>query len=474
MEYIHFSKLTEDDFDDIILNAGGKRYTDDPKIKVKNCDYILDDTVIELKIIEEEPIEKKSKQEKLAKLFSQISDAKTIVLNPTEDLEHEYYKILVSPIQSQLKKASKQLNYSAKEVNANTKIAIIMNNGLTMTSHEEFKKLAIDRAKNDTSGIDILIVCGIYYFSDKFDMNVMTYFDDIKIQENSNDSTVEKIRDTWHIKVEEYMTTQITDLNVKREKEPIQDLFFEYEGVRYVKPPIQWGNTSEFYGEKGRPREDTDNEKDFLPSVTVIPIFSNESYEYFKTNIIQKNMVPNTLEEYLEPIKIEDSLLKEKIQTLVPISISVKDVAIHNSAQTTSYIDSDLVDGAGDFITLDVITGPSLMVLNGLNHSTMFPDTTDMITTASQSTGAVWEKPTYKRPLTIDLEQIIIPADGTQPEDVINAIVIGLPTLEIKKSAATKIYVMGGKEMGRIAKLETTTTILGGKLVIWGHGDYTP
>jgi len=322
MEYIHFSKLTEDDFDDIILNAGGKRYTDDPKIKVKNCDYILDDVVIELKIIEEEPIEKKSKQEKLAKLFSQISEAKTIVLNPTEDLEHEYYKILVSPIQSQLKKASKQLNYSAKEVNANTKIAIIMNNGLTMTSHEEFKKLAINRAKNDTSGIDILIVCGIYYFSDKFDMNVMTYFDDIKIQENSNDSIIEKIRDTWHIKVEEYMTKQITDLNVKREKEPIQDLFFEYEGIRYVKPPIQWGNTSEFYGENGRPREDSTVDEDILPLVTIIPIFSHDSYEYFKTSITPKNMIPDSLEEYLTKIKLEAESLRDKIQTLVPIDIS--------------------------------------------------------------------------------------------------------------------------------------------------------
>lgn len=326
MEYISFSKITEKDFDDIILNAGGKRYTDDATIQVKNCDYILDDSVIELKIIEEEPIEKKSKQEKVAKLFSETSKAKTIVLDPDEDLEYEYYKILSTPIENQLKKASKQLNYSAKEVNANIKIAIIMNNGLTMTSHEEFKKLATERAKNNTSGIDILIVCGIYYFSDKFDMRVMTYFDDIQIQENSNDSIIEKIRESWNMKVEEYLTLQIIDMNINRSKEPIQDLFFEYEGVRYVKPPIQWGVESEFYGNKGRPREDTTNKKSILPLVTVIPIFSEESYEYFKNNIVQDNIIPNTLEEYIESIKEKARKLKNKIQTLVPINISLNEL----------------------------------------------------------------------------------------------------------------------------------------------------
>jgi len=324
MEYLNFSILTEKDFDEIILNAGGRRYTDNPAIRVKNCDYILDNAVIELKIIEEEPIEKKSKQESLAKLFSKTSDAKTIVLNPSEDLEYEYYKILDTPIQNALKKASKQLKDSEKEANADIKIAVIMNNGLTMTSHEEFKKLAIERTKNNTSGIDILIVCGIYYFSDKFDMNVMTYFDDILIQGNSNDTIIEKLKNSWNIKIKKYMTNQFTNLTIKRAKEPIQDLFFEYEGIRYVKPPIQWGNTSKFYSEKGRPREDSTKENDFLPLFTIVPMFSTDSYNYFKTHIVPKNIIQNSLEEYINEIKIDS--LKEKIQMVVPIIISIEEM----------------------------------------------------------------------------------------------------------------------------------------------------
>ena len=116
-----------------------------------------------------------------------------------------------------------------------------MNQGLTMTSQDEFKKIAIERAKNDTSGIDILIVCGIYYFSDKFDMSVFTNFEDFHIRGEECKETVDKLRTSWNKKINKYMTQQIVDINLKRTKEPIKDLFFELNGIRYVKPPISWG-----------------------------------------------------------------------------------------------------------------------------------------------------------------------------------------------------------------------------------------
>ena len=258
MEYLNFSVLTERDFDEVVLNVGGRLYTDDPTIQESNCDYILGDTVIELKIIEEEPIEKKTKQEKLAKLFR--SDIKTVILNPLDlDIygKRKYYQELADPIRRRLKKASKQLKTSAAKINAQVKIAIIMNNGLTMTDHDEFQRLAIERTRNATSGIDILIVCGMYYFSDKFDSYAFFKFEDIQIQGEERSELIQKLRVEWSNKVEQYMTKQIVDLNMKRTKEPIQDLFFELDGIRYVKPPIQWGKPSEFYGEAGRPREDT-------------------------------------------------------------------------------------------------------------------------------------------------------------------------------------------------------------------------
>ncbi len=300
MEYLLFSHLTETDFDKAVLSVGGRRYTDDPTIQDLNCDYILDDTVIELKIIEEEPIEKKTKQEKIAKLFR--SDIKTVILNPL-DLDKQgkrkYYQELAAPIKNQLKKASKQLKKSAAEVDAQVKIAILMNNGLTMTDHDEFQRLAIERSINDISGIDILIVCGMYYFSDKFDSYAFFEFKDIKIHEKERPDLIQKLRNAWFDKVEQYMTKQIVDLNMKRSKEPIQDLFFELDGIRYVKPPIQWGKPSAFYGVEGRPREDTTGMIHCPPVATVLPIFDDEAYNYAKRNIINSTILTSSLREYL-------------------------------------------------------------------------------------------------------------------------------------------------------------------------------
>jgi hypothetical protein len=323
VEYLNFSLLTETDFDEVVLNVGGRRYTDDPDIRELNCDYILEDTVIELKIIEEEPIEKTSKQEKLAVLFR--SDIKTVILNPL-DLDYygkrKYYQELASPIKGQLKKASKQLKKSATEVNAQVKIAIIMNNGLTMTTPDEFQRLAFERTKNDTSGIDILIVCGIYYFSDKFDSFTSFEFKDIQIQGEERPELIQKLRVSWFNKVEQYMTKQIVDLNIKRTKEPIQDLFFELDGIRYVKPTIQWGKPSEFFGEAGRPREDSTGMKHCPPVATVLPVFDDVSYAYAKRNIINGAILTNSLREYILWAENERETSINPFQPIVLIPIT--------------------------------------------------------------------------------------------------------------------------------------------------------
>jgi len=332
MEYLSFSLLTETDFDEVIMNAGGKRYTDDLTIQELNCDYILDDAVIELKIIEEEPINKKVKQEKLAKLFR--SDIKTVILNPLDLDQHgkrKYYQELATPIKGQLKKASKQLKTSAAEVNAQVKIAIIMNNGLTMTSPEEFQSLAVERTQNDTSGIDILIVCGMYYFSDKFDSDALFEFEDIQIQGEERHELIQKLRAEWFKKVEQYMTKQIVDLNMKRTKEPIQDLFFDLDGIRYVKPPIKWGKPSEFYGEGGRPREDTTGMKHCPPVATVLPVFDDVSYDYAKRNIFDGAVLTDSLNEYLIWAENERVTSGNPFQPVVLIPITRQELEMFES-----------------------------------------------------------------------------------------------------------------------------------------------
>jgi|GEM_PF-3512393 len=345
MEYLQFSLFTEQDFDEIIYKAGGIKYQDKYEVKKgeKNCDYILDEAVIELKFIDVNPTEnkadKKLKQKKLAKLFP--SKAKTIVLYPSDENKYMYYQILSKPIQNQLKKASKQLQESAIKVDAKIKIAIIMNNGLTMTSPDEFRKMAIEQTKNNTSGIDILIVCGMYYFSDKFKMITNFEFKDIQINEIKNYKFIEKLaslffyktkkyktkqiidklRISWNSKIEEYMTSQIVDIKMKRKKEPIQDLFFELNGIRYVKPPIQWGESSEFYP-KGRLREDSSNIDTCNPVSYILPVFNNESYIYAKRNLLENEILKESLEEYIQWAKNEQLSFSDIFQPISLIEVS--------------------------------------------------------------------------------------------------------------------------------------------------------
>lgn len=327
MDYLEFSSLTEKDFDEIIFNAGGKRYTNNSSIqKGLNCDYILDDAVIELKIIEEEPIEKKQKQEKFVKLFPAY--AETVLLIPTKEQKYEYYKILESPIKSALKKASKQLKKSAKDIGAKLRIAIIINNGLYMVSQKEFREIALKRAKNDTSGIDILIIASMHYYSDKFDMIVLFEFKDFeinKIKYENKKSIIESLRKAWNEKTQNYMTEQLVNSNLKRGKMPIQDLYFEYNGIQYIKPSIQWGEDSKWC-KNGRPRLDSTKEKD-IPQILVIPTFDNENtYNYVKENLYEKNILRKSLREYNDWIENNPIDLQTNIQLFLNIELTLKDL----------------------------------------------------------------------------------------------------------------------------------------------------
>jgi len=325
MEDLHFSSLAENDFDEIIFNAGGGRYTNDTKIQELNCDYVLDETVIELKIIEEEPIDKKEKQKKFIELFP--SNADTVILYPNDEQKYKYYSILESPIQKALKKASKQLQASATNINAKLRIAIIMNNGLYMVSEREFEEITIRRAKNDTSGIDILIICSMHYYSDQFDMRVFFEFKDFEINNieyENKDDIIERLRKSWNKKTEQYMTEQLTNTNLTRSKKPIQDLFFESEGIRYVKPPIQWGKPSDFW-RNGRPRVDNAKNEN-QPLIVILPMFDNESYLYAKEYLIDKSILQNSLSEYLEFVKNNPLKSQSEIRLTVYIFLSKNDL----------------------------------------------------------------------------------------------------------------------------------------------------
>lgn len=334
MEYFNFSRLTEIDFNEIVLSAGGKRFTTNLTISTNNCDYILHNSLIELKIIEEEPAEKETKQRKLAKLFR--SDIKTVILNPV-DLDYEgknkYYNELSTPIKTALKKASKQLKYSAES--NEYKIAIILNNGLSMTSPDEFLDLAVKRAKNDTSNIDTLIVCGIYHYSDSFETKAISMFKDVLINSKEQPTNIiKKLQVAWNEKVNEYMKKQILDTDMERSKQPVHDIYFEVDDIRYIKPPIQFGKESPFFGKVGRPRVDTTGMDSYPPVGIILPIFNIETYNYVKENIFENDsyILKESLSKYLVWVDEEKKLSDDIFKPIIPIEVTVNELTTLGSA----------------------------------------------------------------------------------------------------------------------------------------------
>ena len=58
MDHIRVASVSEPDFDEIITAAGGKRTVEDPgKVTDPNADYVLDGSVLELKLLEEEGLD---------------------------------------------------------------------------------------------------------------------------------------------------------------------------------------------------------------------------------------------------------------------------------------------------------------------------------------------------------------------------------------------------------------------------------
>lgn len=327
MDYLFFSKFSEEHFDELIRIAGGRRYTEDPSVKEKNCDYVLGNSVVELKIVEEEPIEKDTKQKKLASLFR--SDIKTVILNPL-DLDflgkRKYYQELGTPIKNAIKSASKQLSISARGIGASLRIAVVVNSGLTMTTPDEFSKIAVERAKNDTTGIDVLIVAGIYYYSDTQDGIVTTEFKPHHIRGSYSQGIVDKLRDAWHVVLDNYMTSQITDLQLERTKGPVTDLFFELDGIRYVKPPIQWGKQSGFFGEYGRPRIDSTG-MDRCPRVALLlPMLDDVAYSYIREHLGNETILRESLAEYDDWLKRKCAEANDPLLPIVLIPISIEEI----------------------------------------------------------------------------------------------------------------------------------------------------
>ena len=325
-DFVTINRLTENDFTGIISEAGGARYSDDDsREQTLNADYVIGDSIVELKLIEEEGIEKNTRQLKLSRLFSKYNDASVVVLDPallSEKDRRHYFNIMEGPIKTQIKKASKQLNITRTKLAKKTaNILIVVNNGYSSLNLDEFKQVVEKCARNDTSSIDFVISCGIYYYSDGFDSYVIAPFELCGIKQKNEPVEIQSIRKSWGAFLDRYMTRFLTDQNRDRNaKLPVLDIEFSVDDRTYVKPTPPFGKESEFY-RHGRPRINSSGINECPLVARTFPKLSRREWSLLKGIISDDWKLKETYEQWIRHFMDEEESYNNELQPLVPVKL---------------------------------------------------------------------------------------------------------------------------------------------------------
>ena len=265
-----------------MTNAGGRRFSADHSREAEqNADFVLGSAILELKLINEEGLEKAERQRKIAELFrASQPDRPVIVLRPNlldADGQRAYYSAMMGPIKNHVEKANKQLKRSAERIGGNpARVLLLINNGYAALSHEEFKEIAFTRACNATNNIDAVVVAGLYYYSDTWDSYFFPEIDLFPIRIDRSFTSYDSLAKEWRTFAMNFLTRCCILGEEKRvdERLPVQELTFELDGVTFVKPAPPMGKPSDFFV-KGRPRKNSTGITTCPPVARTFPSFDS-------------------------------------------------------------------------------------------------------------------------------------------------------------------------------------------------------
>lgn len=272
--------IAEDDLDAVIIAAGGQRaHPDADRRSSVGADYLLGDALVELKLLDEDGLDKPERRHKLAQLFRQHStDSRpVIVLDPHElpaSALRDYKEIIRGPIKAGVATAKKQLKQSRIEYPETTcSVLLVINNSYAALTHDEVLALVADRARNDTTQIDVVVAAGCYFHSDGFDSYFLWPMDQIVIHADKPFTGYNALLAAWQDFSEKFMTAVVRGRAPTGKRMPVRDSTFVIDGVTYVKPAPPIGGASQFFGVE-RPRIDSSGLDACPPVATTFPELS--------------------------------------------------------------------------------------------------------------------------------------------------------------------------------------------------------
>lgn len=238
-------RITEDFIDAIIVAAGGHRLTDEEANheQTKNADYLIGNLVLELKILEEEGLRKKTRQVKVGELLSdgEFGDGvESIAISEhsvTPEQRRKFLDLLGRPIKSAVGSASKQIR-ATKEHLSRPDLrggVIIVNSGYKSLRPETFGALVARYVEKDTTQIDEFICISTWMNSNGMDSNV--FFEFVPHKEGCQE--IQDLRSAFQDRVNHVMTEFMRNaLRYNGETlQPVGPIAFEHHGFQMVYEP---------------------------------------------------------------------------------------------------------------------------------------------------------------------------------------------------------------------------------------------
>lgn len=325
MEIFELLKIIEDDITEIIVSAGGEQIPTRDIEEKNTADYSLNESIIELKLIEEEGLEKETRINKIEDLFEENQKGKpSVIIDKRLLCEAElnkYYRFLEGPIKTAIKKASKQLKNTENDIYpGKIKVCMVINTGYASLFMEDFEKIVTKITKNDSNTIDYLIIAGAYFYGDSFDFYSFFPFELVKMKSDSDQEfkSFNILRDKWGSLTDNIMTEMIIPKENKRErKRIIYDFVFERAGKYYILPTPLIGKKSDYFI-NGRPRKNSSGINTCPLVGRTFPCLSNNNWILAKDSLLDSFYLEDSQEDYQNKI----NTIKQEIEMpIVPIDI---------------------------------------------------------------------------------------------------------------------------------------------------------
>jgi len=318
--------LFEADIDAVFTRAGGSRaHPDSDRLGRANADYRLGDAVIELKFLDDEALLKPEHQARIADLFSRYQASRPVVIVDPRllppDARRDYASILERPVRGAVAKARGQLKQSRVEIpGITTTVLFVINNGFAALTQEELVQNVERRARNDSRGIDGIVVGGCYFHSDGFDTVALWPLDYVPIHAERPFEGFEALRSAWGEFADQHMTAFVRgEHGPDAKKAPVFDIAFDVDGVTFVKPAMPFGNESRFYGPR-RPRQNAVGFEGLPPVATTIPAMTETEYRRIR-NALQEERLLRTYADWSAHVE-EAKTTDTELTPIVPIEVT--------------------------------------------------------------------------------------------------------------------------------------------------------